>query len=126
MQPSMTITLNQAAIEAALVNYVNSMGVSTLGKTTEVSLTAGRKENGYSAEVTIISAANPSITTVEHKSTSEKTVDAYVMQVDPAVGDEASYEVISLEEEEELVVADREIVETEDTEAKPKKKLFGN
>ena len=49
----MRITLNQAEIEQALRQYAASQGIDTQGKQVEVSLTAGRGPNGFSAELNI-------------------------------------------------------------------------
>ena len=49
----MRITLNQSEIEQALRQFVSSQGIDIQGKQVEVSLTAGRGINGFSAELTI-------------------------------------------------------------------------
>ena len=49
----MRITLNQAEIEQALRQYAVSQGIDIQGKQVEVSLTAGRGPNGFSAELNI-------------------------------------------------------------------------
>ena len=112
MQQRMTITLNQAAIEAALIAYVAQMGVAIAGKATEVSMTAGRKDNGYSADVTIISDSAPQVTSVV------KPVQVIV----PSTPQEEEVEEVQLEDEPEEV-------ELSEEEVKPTKKtanLFGS
>lgn len=101
----MTITLNQAAIETALVDYIAKMGINTQGKTTEVSLTAGRKENGYSADVTIITkgvaaASAPVIRSVQ----STKVEEPVEVQEVEEVVDEAPFETEPVEIQEEETV----------------------
>jgi len=49
----MKIVLTQPEIEIALVDYVTSQGISLEGKTVTVDMTAGRKENGFIAEIAI-------------------------------------------------------------------------
>lgn len=49
----MIINLKQTEIEAALKGYVAQQGISLTGKQVEISFTAGRKESGVSAELTI-------------------------------------------------------------------------
>lgn len=97
----MTITLNQAAIETALVDYIAKMGITTQGKTTEVSLTAGRKENGYSADVTIITGSEtapsgPVIRSVQ----STKVEEPVAVQEVEQEADEAPFETEESQEEE--------------------------
>lgn len=101
MEQRMTITLNQAAIETALVDYIAKMGINTQGKTTEVSLTAGRKENGYSADVTIITgleatSSAPVIRSVQSTKVEEPVA---VQKVEQEV-DEAPFETEEIQEEE--------------------------
>lgn len=104
MEQRMTITLNQAAIETALVDYIAKMGINTQGKTTEVSLTAGRKENGYSADVTIITGVEvttsaPVIRSVQATKVEEPVAVQEVEEVD----DEAPFETEEIQEVEETV-----------------------
>ena len=49
----MELKLNQVEIEAALVEYISSQGIDTTEKTIEVTMTAGRKGNGFSADISI-------------------------------------------------------------------------
>lgn len=49
----MNITLNQEEIKEALVAYVGNQGIALEGKSIGVSMVAGRKGNGYSAEIAI-------------------------------------------------------------------------
>jgi len=118
MQQRMTITLNQAAIEAALIAYVAEMGVAIAGKETEVSMTAGRKDNGYSADVTIISETSPKV----------KSVSKYQPELTPLVEEVVEEEVI-IEDTMETSDPEEAISEEEEVITKPTKKaanLFGN
>jgi len=49
----MIINLKQSEIEAALKGYITQQGISLGGKQVTVSFTAGRKESGVSAELSI-------------------------------------------------------------------------
>lgn len=101
MEQRMTITLNQAAIETALVDYITKMGINTQGKTTEVSLTAGRKENGYSADVTIITGLEATTSAPVIRSVqSTKVEEPIAVQEVEEVVDEAPFETEETQEEE--------------------------
>lgn len=49
----MQINLKQTEIIAALQGYISQQGINLAGKTVSVDFTAGRKETGISAEITI-------------------------------------------------------------------------
>lgn len=49
----MDLTLNDSEIKEALCNYVNNQGFSTVGKSVEITLIAGRGPNGHKAEIAI-------------------------------------------------------------------------
>ena len=49
----MQVQLNQSEIEVAVTNYIGNVGINTQGKDISISFTAGRKETGISAEITI-------------------------------------------------------------------------
>lgn len=49
----MQINLKQAEIITAIKGYISAQGINLAGKTVVVAFTAGRKESGISAEVTI-------------------------------------------------------------------------
>ena len=49
----MQITLKQREIEAALRLYVTQNGISLVGKTVDIGFTAGRKEGGLIADISI-------------------------------------------------------------------------
>lgn len=49
----MQINLKQTEITEALRQYVTQQGINLTGKTVDIAFTAGRKEGGLSAEITI-------------------------------------------------------------------------
>lgn len=49
----MQINLKQSEIEVALKNYVSQQGISLYARDVSITFTAGRKESGISAEITI-------------------------------------------------------------------------
>lgn len=57
----MQIQLKQVEIIEALKQYVAKKGFSLEGKAVDISFTAGRKDTGLSADITIDNAMNPSV-----------------------------------------------------------------
>ena len=55
----MQISLKQNEIEVALKNYVSQQGISLYARDVSIAFTAGRKESGISAEITIEDADIP-------------------------------------------------------------------
>ena len=53
----MKIDLNQDEIEAAIVAYVTDQGINLAGKGTDVTMTAGRGERGFTATVELVGKA---------------------------------------------------------------------
>lgn len=49
----MQIQLRQSEIEEALKQYVAKIGINLQGKTVEIAFTAGRKEAGMSADISV-------------------------------------------------------------------------
>lgn len=49
----MKLELNQVEIEAALIEYVGSQGISISDKSITVDMVAGRGANGFTAHITI-------------------------------------------------------------------------
>lgn len=49
----MQIQLKQAEIIAALKQYITSQGINLTGKTVDIEFTAGRKESGLTADISI-------------------------------------------------------------------------
>ena len=68
----MRITLEHTEIEAALVAYIGSQGINIEGKDIDVSMTAGRGDNGYTASISI---KEGKVATLESISTESSTVD---------------------------------------------------
>ncbi len=54
----MQITLNHQEIETAITEYIGNQGIQIQDKTTAVSMTAGRGNNGYTANVLISSTVD--------------------------------------------------------------------
>ena len=63
----MKVMLNDAEIKVALVDYVVGQGIDVSGKEVVVDMTAGRGENGFSANIDIVDAR------VESATVSDKT-----------------------------------------------------
>lgn len=61
----MQINLKQSEIEVALKNYIAHQGISLSGKDVSISFTAGRKEAGISADISIEDVAIPGFDTEE-------------------------------------------------------------
>lgn len=59
----MKVMLNDAEIKIALVNYVVGQGIDISGKDVNVDMTAGRGENGFSANIDIVDASLESVET---------------------------------------------------------------
>jgi hypothetical protein len=55
----MQIQLKQTEIIAALKQYISSQGISLAGKTVTISFTAGRKESGIIADLSIEEVSIP-------------------------------------------------------------------
>ena len=117
----MIINLKQTEIEQALRAYVISQGISLHGKDLTISFTAGRRESGISAEISIDDVEIPGFTN-----------DAYVAEV-PVAAKAAVAEAPTTEANEapEVQVADAaELNEPvpevpQAVEAKPTVSLFG-
>lgn len=58
----MQVQLKQAEIITALKQYISGQGISIFGKDVSISFTAGRKEAGISADITIEDPAIPGFT----------------------------------------------------------------
>lgn len=61
----MLITLKQKEIQAALRLYVSQNGIDLTGKNVDITFTAGRKESGLSAEVSIEDDGSMALNPVE-------------------------------------------------------------
>lgn len=60
----MNINLKQSEIESAIQGYINAQGISLHNKDVSINFTAGRKNSGLSAEVTIEDSAKPLIPSI--------------------------------------------------------------
>ena len=78
---TMQINLKQAEIITALKQYITNQGISLVGKTVDISFTAGRKEAGLSADIAIEDSGLPEFVSSE---TTEATTDVVVLKVVPA------------------------------------------
>lgn len=58
----MNITLNDSEIKEALTQYVGNQGIDLRHKEVDISFTAGRGPNGYSASIEIVPVPNGSST----------------------------------------------------------------
>lgn len=65
----MQIQLKQPEIVSALKQFISSQGISLLGKNVDISFTAGRKEAGLSADISIEDAEIPGVHLGETEST---------------------------------------------------------
>lgn len=61
----MQVNLKQHEIEAALKGFISQQGISLVGKEVSISFTAGRKESGISAEMSIEDLDIPGFSTAE-------------------------------------------------------------
>jgi len=55
----MQIQLKQTEIIAALKQYITTQGISLSGKSVDISFTAGRKESGITADISIEDVGQP-------------------------------------------------------------------
>lgn len=70
----MDVTLDGKEIEEALVQYVGGLGIDISNKEIDISMTAGRKENGYTAVISI--GQSTKTTTVPVGAITRNTVSA--------------------------------------------------
>lgn len=76
----LTITVDADAIKEALVAYVAAQGLSLEGKDVDVSITAGRGPNGFSANIDITTP-----TVQIHSATQYTPVEVHVAEEEEAV-----------------------------------------
>ena len=72
LKEAMHIQLKQAEISEALKQYIIAQGISLVGKSLDISFTAGRKGTGLTADLTI----NDSVTEIPGFSTNEPEAPA--------------------------------------------------
>lgn len=119
----MIINLKQTEIEQALRAYVISQGISLHGKDLTISFTAGRRESGISAEISIDDVEIPGYSNDVCVAEATPVGKAAVVQLAPvtatvasAEGQEESQPVPQEETQEDAAPA---------VEAKPTVSLFG-
>lgn len=101
----MQIQLKQNEIVAALKQYISSQGINLAGKEVTISFTAGRKEAGITADLSIEEAGIPGFDGGEEEATKP------TLTVVPPV--------VKAAEEPALVLADPEVQETATAEPEP-------
>ena len=119
----MIINLKQTEIEQALRAYVISQGISLHGKDLTISFTAGRRESGISAEISIDDVEIPGYSKDVYGADAAPVAKAAVVQLAPVAATAASAEV----QEEPQPVPQEEVQEDAApvAEAKPTVSLFG-
>lgn len=119
----MIINLKQTEIELALRAYVQAQGISLHGKDLSISFTAGRKEAGISAEISIDDVEIPGFTDSLDADV-VCSAPAPVVQLVPAIAAAVEAEDVPPVQAEELVnvPAEPEVV----AEAKQTVSLFGS
>lgn len=85
----MIINLKQTEIEQALRAYVVAQGISLHGKDLTISFTAGRRESGISAEISIDDVEIPGFTNDVYVAEVPVAAKAAVLSLAPAVVAEA-------------------------------------
>ena len=119
----MIINLKQTEIELALRAYVVAQGISLHGKDLSISFTAGRRESGISAEISIDDVEIPGYSNDVYVADAAPVAKAAVVQLAPVAATVASAEV----QEEPQPVPQEEVQEDAApvAEAKPTVSLFG-
>ncbi len=105
----MQINLKQAEIVQALRAYVVAQGISLTGKDVEISFTAGRRESGISADITIEDAVIPGYTNVVSVEAPE--VSAHVVTLAAVPTASAVVETVDANTEAKEVQAEAPAVE---------------
>jgi hypothetical protein len=99
----MQIQLKQSEIIAALKQYINSQGISLAGKEVSISFTAGRKEAGITADISIDDVAIPGFTDATDDAEAAKPVLTVVTA--PAVAEPESKPAADMAPAEETAKA---------------------
>lgn len=89
---TMQINLKQAEIITALKQYITNQGISLVGKTVDISFTAGRKEAGLSADISIEDSGLPEFVSSETTEASTDVVVLKVVHADPVADEEKAVE----------------------------------
>lgn len=110
----MIINLKQTEIEQALRAYVVSQGISLHGKDLTISFTAGRRESGISAEISIDDVEIPGYT--NSIVADAPVTKSAVLSLAPAV---ATVTPVAVEAVEEVQQVEQEEVAVESAEEAP-------
>ena len=89
---TMQINLKQAEIITALKQYITNQGISLVGKTVDISFTAGRKEAGLSADIAIEDSGLPEFVSSETPEASTDVVVLKGVHADPVADEEKTVE----------------------------------
>lgn len=114
----------------ALRAYVVAQGINLTGKDVEISFTAGRRESGISADITIEDAVIPGYTNAVSDEAPEVSAHVVPLAVVPNTSevveaDAATTGAKEVQAEAPAVVAAPEAEEAPAAEAKPTVSLFG-
>ena len=88
----MQINLKQAEIITALKQYITNQGISLVGKTVDISFTAGRKEAGLSADIAIEDSGLPEFVSSETTEASSNVAVLKVVHTDTVADEEITVE----------------------------------
>jgi len=91
---AMQIQLKQVEIIEALKQYISKQGISLTGKTVEISFTAGRKDSGLSADISIEDNPIPGLD--DEMNTDPTKPVLTVVKADPAAPSEPKAEVVGV------------------------------
>lgn len=103
MSQQITLSINQAAIEAALIAYVKDMGIDLSNADTSVSLTAGRGANGYTADITIQKQSSNQKTIPEGPI--KRTSGEVTKKLEPVENLDKEDDALEISEEEEETIS---------------------
>lgn len=120
-RPNMIINLKQTEIELALRAYVVAQGISLHGKDLSISFTAGRRESGISAEISIDDVEIPGYTNTVAEEV--EVTKAPIISMAPAAA--ATTTVTPAEEAQPVPQEEGQEDAAPVAEAKPTVSLFG-
>ena len=119
----MIINLKQTEIEQALRAYVISQGISLHGKDLTISFTAGRRESGISAEISIDDVEIPGYSNDVYMADAAPVAKDVVVRPAPVAATVTSAE--GKEESQPVPQEEAQEYATPAVEAKPTASLFG-
>jgi hypothetical protein len=125
----MQINLKQAEIVQALRAYVVAQGINLTGKDVDISFTAGRRESGISADITIEDAVIPGYTNAVSDEAPEVSAHVVTLAVVPTASevveaDAATAEAKEVQAEAPAVAAAPVVEEAQAAEPKAPGSLF--